>query len=236
MSKKFKGKVCVYCGNRVSTTTDHVFAREFFLVKHRDQLPQAPACDVCNGEKSRLEHYLTTVLPLGGRHRDALATVESMALRRLDRNQKLWRTLRVGYMDEKVPLTPGTVEQLFRYIAKGLLWHHWQSILGPDDCVAATVMQDKGMALIGQAVSSLVKRAGHVTRDVGEGTFFYEGVRTVDSPQSSLWHFSIYGGLQFGGGPIAPNGRHSHIFAITGPKSLLPKFWASVFGEKIEAA
>jgi hypothetical protein len=51
---------------------------EFFLVKHRDGLPQAPACNACNGEKSALEHYLTTNLPFRGRHRDPVVNLQTM--------------------------------------------------------------------------------------------------------------------------------------------------------------
>lgn len=68
MSKKFKGMQCAYCLDAVATTVDHVFSREFFLVEDRGYLPEAPACKACNDEKSRMEHYLTAVLPFGGRH------------------------------------------------------------------------------------------------------------------------------------------------------------------------
>jgi 5-methylcytosine-specific restriction endonuclease McrA len=44
-SKKFKNKTCAYCGEPgASATGDHVFARQFFLVKHRgDDAPNASA-------------------------------------------------------------------------------------------------------------------------------------------------------------------------------------------------
>lgn len=43
MSKKYKGKLCVYCGERPSTKTgDHVFAREFFLESERDNPIKVP--------------------------------------------------------------------------------------------------------------------------------------------------------------------------------------------------
>jgi|ERR1700722_1420649 len=73
MSKKFKGMQCAYCLDAVATTVDHVFSREFFLVEDRGYLPEAPACKACNDEKSRMEHYLTAVLPFGGRHDQARA-------------------------------------------------------------------------------------------------------------------------------------------------------------------
>src|ERR1700722_9395653 len=94
MSKKFKKKTCVYCcGKGISTTGDHVFAREFFLKSRRATLPQVPACAPCNKEKSELEHYLTAVLPFGGRHDDASINLETMVPPRLAKNAKLHRGL-----------------------------------------------------------------------------------------------------------------------------------------------
>ncbi len=63
MSKRFRDKPCDYCLTNPSTATgDHVFAREFFPEAARANLPKVPACESCNNEKSRLEHYLTAVL------------------------------------------------------------------------------------------------------------------------------------------------------------------------------
>ena len=59
MGKGFKGKTCVYCAAAPAATMDHVFAREFFLVDRRANLPKVPACQACNSAKSGLEHYLT---------------------------------------------------------------------------------------------------------------------------------------------------------------------------------
>lgn len=66
MSKKYKGKLCAYCGRADADTADHVFAKEFFLPPHRDNLPKVPTCSRCNGHKSKLEHYAVAVLPFGG--------------------------------------------------------------------------------------------------------------------------------------------------------------------------
>ncbi len=93
MSKKFKDKPCVYCPTGISATADHAFAREFFLERHRANLPKVPACAVCNGEKSALEHYLTTILSFGGVHPNALENLITTAPRRLAKNLKLRDTL-----------------------------------------------------------------------------------------------------------------------------------------------
>ena len=65
MSKKFKNKMCVYCGEAKSATADHVFSRELLLKAHRGDLPKVPACESCNHEKSVLEHYVSAILPFG---------------------------------------------------------------------------------------------------------------------------------------------------------------------------
>jgi len=235
MTKKYKDKLCVYCGLRPSTGGDHVFAREFFLVAHRDSLPQVPCCDQCNGEKSALEHYLTTVLPFGGRHASAATNLQMMVPKRLERNARLLGRLREGYDGTRIPLEKGQVEKLFVFITKGLLWYHWQVILGAGDCVAATVFRSEGVASLDHILSRLTPR-NRVDVNLGDGTFVYEGRQTIDSPGSSLWRFAIYGGLCFGERSRDSEGKHSLIFAATGPRALMPRFWASVFGEELQPA
>lgn len=237
MGKKYRAKICAYCGKEPSTTGDHVFAREFFLVKHRDGLPQVPACAVCNGEKSKLEHYLTAVLPFGARHPDATVNLQTMVPKRLERNAKLRSHLAQGYTGDQLPLDCTAIEGLFAFIAKGLAWHHWRVVFGPADCAAATVIRAPGLAHIGRALSAF-PHGGHVEQNLGAGTFIYEGLQIRDNPLSALsfWAFAIYGGLQFGGDPKVPDGGHSHIFAVTGPRAILPHFWANVFGEHLDRA
>jgi hypothetical protein len=96
MGKGFKGETCVYCAAAPAATMDHVFAREFFLADQRANLPKVPACEACNNAKSKLEHYLTAVLPFGGQHADGLAHLTEMVPGRLARNQKLARGLSAG--------------------------------------------------------------------------------------------------------------------------------------------
>jgi hypothetical protein len=57
MSKKYKGKTCVYCATEKSSCPDHVIAREFFPIDERSNLPKVPSCVSCNNKKAKLEHY-----------------------------------------------------------------------------------------------------------------------------------------------------------------------------------
>jgi hypothetical protein len=95
VSKKYKGKLCVYCATRESEGADHVIAREFFSADNREGLPKAPACGLCNSLKSGLEHTFTTVLPFGSNHKMAKAMLPK-ARRRLGKNLSLRRTLQAG--------------------------------------------------------------------------------------------------------------------------------------------
>ena len=132
MGKKYKGKICVYCSEALSTEPDHVFAREFFLEADRNNLPMVPTCRNCNSEKSRLEHYLTVLLPFGGRHyvaRDNLERVRG----RLAKNIGLHKRLAESWGDafflkDGVPIPIKTLAfegqqmvKLFSLIVRGLV-------------------------------------------------------------------------------------------------------------------
>jgi 5-methylcytosine-specific restriction endonuclease McrA len=144
MGKKFKRMTCVYCLDASATTVDHVFSREFFLVDDRDFLPEVPACKTCNQEKSRMEHYLTAVLPFGGRHPQARTNLEAAVPPRLAKNRRLNRELLASTkpawirQDGGIYQPTGTLEfdgkkleALLKYIGRGLAWHHWKVYLRP---------------------------------------------------------------------------------------------------------
>jgi hypothetical protein len=228
-SKKYKGKLCVYCGRRLASTRDHVWAREFCLLEHRQNLPQVPACEDCNNEKSKLEHYLTTVLLFGARHPNAIVMFETMAAKRLEKNRKLWASLRAGYKAEKIPFESNRIEPFFVFVAKGLLWHHWGVMLGTEDRVAATVWRDNGSVFLDQLFALNVPK--RITGNLGGG-LAYEGVQLKE--HFTLWRFWIYGGLCFAEESKDPNGKHSVIFAVTGPGT--SPMWASIFKEELRPA
>jgi hypothetical protein len=214
---------------------DHVFAREFFLVERRANLPKVPACVACNGAKSQLEHYLTAVLPFGGQHADGLVHLTEMVPGRLARNQKLARGLSAGLSRTLVPgrdspamtipIDPDKVGELFALIAKGLLWHHWQVLLPPAAFgVRGEMLSAAGEQFYNQALA--MNSGARVHETIGNGTFSYEGVRSAESPELSVWRFSAFGGIALGGYPEAPGEISSQIGAMTGSHTLLAKLKA----------
>jgi hypothetical protein len=215
MSKKYKGKFCVYCAKELAATGDHIFARGFFLESVRADLPKAPACKRCNAEKSDLEHYLQPVFAFGGRHQDAFKNLDISARRKLAKDAKLYRQLAVGYTETSVPLDCDKVEALFRLIAKGLIWHYWKVYM--DDrthSVNAAVVTAAGAHVIDELISQ-AKQVRRVSENLGNGTFIYEGAQAHDDLRTSVWKFSIYGGLEV----VEGASTSSVIIVYTKPRS-----------------
>lgn len=221
-SKKYKNKKCVYCGvDRSSTGPDHIFAREFFLESKRDNLPQVPACDSCNNSKSKLEHYLTSVLPFGGKHDDANKNLKKMVPKRLEKNLKLHRKLKEGQSKKyiagssgiitpqmTVPIDSNQLLELFEYIARALVSFHFDIILESNDLVDSSIdIKNIDSWLNGPC-------ANRVECNLGDSTISYTGIQATDSEKVTAWEFYFYGGITF------TNRPDTRIIAFTGPSHI----------------
>jgi hypothetical protein len=226
MGKAYKGKDCVYCGARnASSTADHVFARQFFPERRRQNLPKVPACASCNGRKSDVEHYLTTVLPFAGEHADAVEVLESLVPPRLARNQKLHSELAAGrstaWIMRQNSLVPATTLLLdatklrifVRYIVRGLVAHHWNIVIPPDYCVGVAIWTE---ATERDFVRHIPDRGRAVAEaSWGDGAFAYRGVQATDDPCLSVWQLQIYGGVLLGGDPSHSDEASRRIWVLT---------------------
>jgi hypothetical protein len=225
-SKKFKNKPCVYCGElNASETADHIFAKRFFLPHQSNNLPKAPACQICNNKKSNLEKYLTAILPFGAMHTDAAINLGTMVQKRLDKNVPLQRQLSEGLKKEwcikkgilfpqmTLPIDNHKLNELFRYITKGLIWYHWEVILTLEHFVDAGTLTISEENIFCNMFNMNTKK--RVSIDLADGTFKYEGVQGIDCPQISLWKFTIYGGLKLCGDPQNPNEYPTYVLGFT---------------------
>lgn len=230
MSKKYVGKTCVYCAEATSTSGDHVFAREFFLKAHRGNLPQVPACDVCNRVKSELEHYFVTLLPFGARHPAAEKNLREQVPRRIAKNRKLQRNLAAGWgrawskergvyvSTATLPVDSAKLQSLFALIVKGLIWFHWKTLLGQGHFIEVMALTEVGERFFEERVFGL-NASARVDVKLGDGTVRYEGVQGVDVAEITAWRIFFYGGLRFGD-PQSPGEVSSTISAWTGPESV----------------
>jgi hypothetical protein len=234
-SKKYKGKLCVYGCGRPATTPDHVFAREFFLPGTVYEPIKVPACIKCNNDKSQLEHYLTTLLPFGGRHKDAQENLAQMVPKRLAHNERLRRLISkrqktVWIKDAGglyvptmgLPLDFQLIERLFRFITVGLVWHHWKIRLTSKHFVTVLALSQKGVEVFDRKFFRAAN-AQNISNDLGNGTFVYEAVQGADNAFITAWKYSVYGGLTLGGDPKTPNEGSAILGAMTGPSELLSR-------------
>jgi len=235
VSKKFKGRPCAYCVVATATTDDHVFAREFFTLEDRYNLPKAPACPGCNNKKGQFEHYLTTVLPFAGRHPQAVASLERGVPGRLAKNQKLNRELLVSMkpawlrednglyqLTRTVDFDGTKLEGWLGFVGRGLAWHHWNVYLRPGDEVRVMFMPDIGSAVF-QCLISNMRPANKVEKNLGNGTIQYVGLQAADPPQLTVWTIRMYGGLVLSDDRTKADGQMESCsvwWVISGPPEL----------------
>jgi hypothetical protein len=231
-SKKYSRKACAYCGrDGVSKTADHVVARQFFLASDRKNSLKVPACEDCNGLKSKLESYVLTVLPLANRHCDAKAYSEENIERRLKRNADvrsqllslqhsgLWERQPNGVL---VPIIAVDVDQeqirdLFAFIVKGLFMFHWGVPLNEKWMPDVAIIRPHVEGLVWSKIIGTMGPNLEVVRgNLGRGTFVYAGTRSLTLRWYSLWQFTVFGGLQFGNADT-PNQAFTKLSAVTRP-------------------
>lgn len=168
-----------------------------------------------------------------------------MVPKRLQKNAKLHAELRTGHVQgplallapdgtwerpTSIPLDHVPLEELFALIAKGLAWHHWGVVLEPGYSAIARVFPDTAAPFLEEFFFAR-KAADRVTADVGAGTFAYEGLQATDDPKLTVWSFSIYGGVSFGGDPKLPAEKASQIIGITGPNGLIQTLEGKLFNK-----
>lgn len=208
-SKKYRNKTCVYCGQAaVAETADHVVAREFFSMDARADLPKVPACRDCNNRKSQLEHYVLSVLPMGGVHSGAPAAIVNQVGPRLAKNAALQRALLAGQRDRAImtpdgrwwqgmslPFEAERLATLGCYIALGLAWHHWRVQIAPSALANARSFTAAGTRFF-EDMWDRLDAGGRIAHNWGNGVFEYRGVRVRTNPRVTLWQMSFFGGVE----------------------------------------
>jgi len=207
MSKKFKGKICVYCGvEGISETADHVIAREFLPVTDRADIPKVAACGPCNNAKSQLEHYLIAVLPFGSRHPTASMTLNTEVPRRLDRNHRLHNDLATGHqyawLTENgitqrtitLPFDGEKLDALFTLVTRGLAAYHFGVVIPKDYFIGAGALASVAEPFMTSLL--MMNARAKVTRSLADGLIRYDGVQATDDPNLTVWRYRIYGGVR----------------------------------------
>lgn len=225
-SKAYKGKTCIYCVQSKSSTADHVIARSFFLPEKRQGIPKVPACKTCNGRKSKLEHYLTAVVPFGGRHPDSERALVEQVSARLEKNRKLAQELRDGWKPTKqsasgddggpdvtLPFDSERFVEYMEMVVRGLAWHYWNLLFERDCTVQCATVSEQGA----QLMSALYKNGKHrdrIAEQFADGAFVFEAIRSTEGDQFTVWRMQFYG-IILSGDSDSPQERSGEVYAIT---------------------
>jgi hypothetical protein len=206
MSNKFKNKTCVYCGDEKSIDADHIIARQFIAVDKRSHLPKVPSCKKCNNIKSKLENYLTAILPFGSQAPGAKEMLKTMVPPRLDNNFKLRKSLQVGACEVWVKSTRSDILQrsmtlpiegkelieLLRMVIRGLAFYHWKVIIPRNYRVDVFSFPLEGLIYFRDKVEPHFLKENSVEGNIGDGCFVYIGAKHAALPTFSVWEMSFY--------------------------------------------
>jgi hypothetical protein len=228
MGKKFKfaGETCVYCAKRPATAADYVFAPGFFAASERGSLPQVPACDECGEEKANLEHDLAAVF--GGGHADA-QNRRGSAPEKNPRPRELSAaaTRSEPAPQTAVPIKPEKLNALFKMIAKALVWRHWHILPDRNMRVWGGLLDAKGEEIFDRLLEGNAR--SRVEEDLDVGTVSYIGARG-EHPSTSVWIFTIDGGLRPGGDRTAPRVMVSKVGVLIASQTIMRQFENWLYG------
>ncbi|QDC44766.1 HNH endonuclease [Methylophilus medardicus] len=232
-TKRFRGKPCAYCTANPATTGDHIFAREFFLPDARANLPQVPACEACNNLKSQLEHYLTALLPFGGRHADASVNLNDHVPPRLQRNQKLYKELDAGrgnawafendtwQQTMSLPFDAKRAAQFFALVGRGLALHHFDLYLNEGQASGSIFPSAKLSAMYDHLFQH--PESNPIHHALGNDTVTYTGLIRMRPRLETVWRLRFYGGLMLADSTDKDSASSSEIIVVTGNQDLVKK-------------
>lgn len=185
---------------------DHVFAREFLPVECRANLPRVPACERCNADKAKLEHYLT-LLPFGGNHPASTNLLTARVPKRLAKNVRPHRQLAEGrgrvLVKERgiiqpsmaLPFEGWKLPELFVLITHGMIAHAFGAQIPQDYSVIAAILTERGEEITCPLLAMNAKNRAVAT--IADGLIEYEGAQAFDNPALTVWRYRLYGGVLF---------------------------------------
>jgi hypothetical protein len=152
MGKPTQRPMCVYCDQREGTTNDHVVPKSVFLPPLPGNMVVVPACEPCNGEKSKDDDYLRDMLLLDWEnetHPMAQGELKKKLIRSIGHNRS--HLIREGRRTRRptpfhsiggvylctapaIPLDQARINRIFGRIVRGLYYRFTEETRLPADC------------------------------------------------------------------------------------------------------
>lgn len=233
-SKKYKGKLCAYCRQEMSGTADHVFPREIFQLDQRVGLPKVPSCLKCNNRKSKLEHYLLSVLPFGATHTNSQKALSVDVVKRLRKNRKLHTQIRREQKYKFIPTPEGGLEkrltlsfdheilhEFIGLVGLGLIFHHWGKYLPLECSHRVFTPSPTGLKFLDSLFG--LSTDLRVSTQLGDDTVRYKGVLSEIDEGMSVWAIQMLGGITISDETKRQVFSNSFVAVITGTEQMLAK-------------
>lgn len=216
----------------MSATADHVFPREIFQLDQRDCIPKVPSCIKCNNRKSKLEHYLLSVLPFGATHANAHRALSIDVPKRLNKNRKLHAQIRREQRYRFMPNADGEFEkrltlsldheilhEFIGFVGRGLLFYHWGEYLPLDCTYRVFTPSPTGLKFLDSLFG--LSTSYRVDTKLGDDTVKYKGVLSETDDGMSVWAIQLLGGITIADEIKGHVFRNSFIVVVTGTRQML---------------
>jgi len=217
VNEKHSKRTCVYCGEGIGTTRDHIPPKGLFA-KPRPRLVTVPCCTQCQAGQSLDDEYFLRMVSMrtGTADNASARAARDSALRSLTKLAKtrfaesLLRAVRESavYSPAGIYLGQGLIydvdlHRLCRVIertTRGLYFHEFGEAL-PSNHRCKVYCID-GFDFAGPEVATEVQRfwrhaVSGERRDFGEAVFTYWVQRIAGPEDATLWGFLVYGSVAF---------------------------------------
>ncbi|KAF0190849.1 MAG: hypothetical protein FD165_2407 [Gammaproteobacteria bacterium] len=117
-----------------------------------------------------------------------------------------------------VPFDGSRYTELFEYVAKALVWHHWGTYLTKESFVYSIALTGKGAELFHEYFFALRSKQ-RVEVTIGANTIKYIGVQAIDNDQLTVWQFEVFDGLVVSNSIDEGFYKSGSVGVMTGPAS-----------------
>lgn len=191
-------QLCAICGVRETSTRDHVPPKNLFPKPRPSDLVTVPACSECNNGSSVEDEDFRTYLALQiGKQSDVADKLWLSAKKSLDRRTRMRQEFLKSLVTATISTPTGPIQRtafaipcrvydvVFERVIRGLYFHHFECILGPDVDVHVE-------PLIGLDDRSYKLIAGFPTYSIGGTAFVYKCVKAREDSRVSTWVLQLY--------------------------------------------
>lgn len=201
MSTANTKKLCVLCGIREATTSDHVPPKAIFPKPRPSDLVTVPSCFNCNNKGSKYDEEFRVFLSLqlGMETHTTQRLWKNESLRTIYHNRRLQQRLVEKSWDVNLRTPAGIYLGKRRAVAmpvrphnfvldktvRGLYFHHYREILGSRVSCKVTPL-----VRLPNEFSSIVDLM--TFSSIGINALWYRHGRAVESPLDSLWFLIFY--------------------------------------------